>query len=141
MLLQLTAKHRGSAAQAMISAVLAMWLSVFCQQCMAYSHLAPELPDASTHSAHCLTPPADDVRSLVAKTSCLTPCHCSVMLETPDHTVAGLFLSPSASDGSAAVPPSPVQTGFTAPRRTAAIPASCSGHPVPILERFCIHLE
>ena len=141
MLLHLTGNRRRTVAQSMIAALVATWLSLVCQQCLAYARDTQSAPAGHDHGAHCMAPAADDTAPMTGHSSCTSGCNCSAM-------VAAATVSPPKSLPFVSVsdpidlPPAPVNhVAIAAFGTPAAVPRPPKGVTTHLLERFCIHLE
>ena len=140
-LLHSLGKHRRSVAQSMIAALVATWLAVVCQQCLAYARDVVSAPDASGHSTHCQTPTPGGTPPLAGQSSCSSGCDCSALVTAATVIPPKSLLPPSGPDPTVALPAPISHTAVTAPRVRFVLAKSPDFVTSPILERFCIHLE
>ena len=141
MLLQLTGKRRCTVAQSMIAALVATWLSLVCQQCLAYARDTQPVPDAADPGADCMVPTASGSAPVAGQPSCASECDCSAMVSASTVNPPKSLLPASVSDPVFVLPSSVTHVAFADFGKHVALPGSPDGVTPPLLERFCIHLE
>lgn len=133
-------KRRHAVAQTLTAALAVTWLSLFCQQCLAYAQ-PWTVPGQSEHGTHCQPAAEDGGAPVYEQSSCTAACDCSVMAATSGVAPPIVLLSPSASDPAVALPVRRVSEPVAV--RSARVTWKRSPDAVnsSLLERFCIRLE